>query len=122
MKKPRICAAIIDNDLEAVREIEPFVDLFEVRIDIIGDGWQRLAKQFEKPWIACNRRVDEGGRWEGDEARRVERLLRATELGADIIATACPFCLLNIEDAVKIAGLEDKLEVKDIMELVAEAI
>jgi len=85
MKKPRICAVIVDSDLEVVRGVEPFVDLFEVRIDLIGDGWQKLVKQFKKPWIGCNRRVDEGGRWEGDEARRVEKLLRATELGADII-------------------------------------
>jgi len=85
MKQPRICTVIVSNDLEAVREIEPFVDLFEVRIDLIGDGWQELVKQFKKPWIACNRRVDEGGRWEGDEARRVEKLLKAIELGADII-------------------------------------
>jgi 3-dehydroquinate dehydratase type I len=85
MKKPRICAVIVNNDLGAVKEIEPLVDLFEVRIDLIGDGWQELVRQFRKPWIGCNRRVDEGGRWEGDEARRVEKLLRATELGADII-------------------------------------
>jgi len=85
MKKPRICTVIVNNDLEAVREIEPFVDLFEVRIDLIGDGWQELVKQIKKPWIACNRRVDEGGRWEGDEARRIEKLLEAVELGADII-------------------------------------
>ncbi len=85
MKKPRICAVIVNNDLEAVKEVEPFVDLFEVRIDLIGDGWQKLVKQFKKPWIACNRRVDEGGRWAGDEARRVEKLLEATELRADII-------------------------------------
>ncbi len=85
MKKPRICAVIVNNDLEAVREVEPLVDLFEVRIDLIGDGWQKLVKQFKKPWIGCNRRVDEGGGWEGDEARRVEKLLKAIELGADII-------------------------------------
>jgi len=85
MKKPRICAVIVNNDLEAVREVEPFVDLFEVRIDLIGDGWQELVKQFKKPWIACNRRADEGGRGEGDEAGRVEKLLKAIGLGADII-------------------------------------
>jgi len=85
MKKPRICAVIVNNDLEAVREVEPLVGLFEVRIDLIGDGWQELVKQFKKPWIACNRRVDEGGRWQGDEVRRVEKLLKAIELGADII-------------------------------------
>ena len=85
MKKPRICAVIVNNDLEAVREIEPFVDLFEVRVDLIGDGWQELVKQFKKPWIGCNRRVDEGGRWAGDEASRIAKLLKAIELGADMI-------------------------------------
>lgn len=85
MKKPRICAVIVNNDCEAVREIEPFVDLFEVRIDLIGDGWQKLVKQFKKPWIGCNRRADEGGRWVGDEASRVEKLLEAADLGAHII-------------------------------------
>ncbi len=85
MKEPRICAALVNYDPEAVREIEPFVDLFEVRIDLIGDGWQELVKQFKKPWIACNRRVDEGGRWQGDETNRVEKLLEAVGLGADII-------------------------------------
>lgn len=76
MKKPRICAAMVNNDPEAVREIEPFVDLFEVRIDLIGDGWQELVKQFKKPWIACNRRVDEGGRWQGLPAYRWRQQIR----------------------------------------------
>jgi len=85
MKEPRICAVIVDDDLEAVKKVEPFVDLFEVRIDLIGDGWQELVKQLKKPWIGCNRRADEGGRWQGDETGRVEKLLEATELGADIV-------------------------------------
>jgi len=85
MKKPRICAVIVNNDPIAVREVEPFVDLFEVRIDLIGDGWQELVKQFKKPWIGCNRRANEGGRWAGDEANRIAKLLKALELGADII-------------------------------------
>ena len=85
MKRPRICAVIVNNDLETVNEVKPFVDLFEVRIDLIGEGWQELAKQLNKPWIACNRRADEGGRWEWDEERRIEELLKAIELGADII-------------------------------------
>ncbi len=85
MKRPRICAVIVNNDLETVREVKPFVDLFEVRIDLIGDGWQELAEQLEKPWIACNRSADEGGRWEEREERRIGELLKAVELGADII-------------------------------------
>ena len=85
MKKPRICAVVVNKDLEVVRGIEQFIELFEARIDLIGDGWQELVKQLKKPWIACNRSADEGGKWEGDEARRIEELLKATELGADIV-------------------------------------
>ncbi|GAH40914.1 unnamed protein product [marine sediment metagenome] len=85
MKRPRICAVIVNGDLEAVREVEPFVELLEVRIDIIGDGWQEIAKQLERPWIACNRSADEGGSWGKSESERVEELLTAIGLGADII-------------------------------------
>ncbi len=85
MNRPRICAVIVNNDLEAVKGVEQFVELLEARIDLIGDGWQEWVKQLKKPWIACNRIVDEGGRWEGNEARRIEKLLQAIELGADIV-------------------------------------
>ena len=61
MKKPKICAVIVDDDLTAVRGIEEFADFFEVRIDLIGDGWQRVANQLSRPWIACNRNRTEGG-------------------------------------------------------------
>ncbi|GAH45408.1 unnamed protein product [marine sediment metagenome] len=85
MRKLRICAVIANNDPKTVKKVEPLVDLFEVRIDLIGDGWQESAKQLKKPWIACNRSADEGGGWEGNEARRIEKLLQAIELGADIV-------------------------------------
>jgi Fe-S oxidoreductase len=38
-----------------------------------------------------------------------------------VLATSCPFCLLTLEDAVKISGLTDQIAVKDISELVVEA-
>ena len=85
MKKPRICAVIVDKRVEEVKEIEPLVDLFEVRIDLIGDGWQDIVKKLKKPWIACNRCAEEGGKWSGNEARRIEKLLEAIELGAGIV-------------------------------------
>ncbi|MDP2976171.1 MAG: hypothetical protein Q8N45_08165 [Anaerolineales bacterium] len=42
--------------------------------------------------------------------------------GADTLAVACPFCLNMLDDAVKTMGLEERIEVKDILELVAAAI
>jgi len=85
MKRPRICAVIVNNDLEAIEEVEPFIELFEVRIDLIGDGWQELVEHLRKPWIACNRSADEGGSWRQDETRRIVELVKAAELGANII-------------------------------------
>ncbi len=85
MKTPRICASITNTDLKAVRRVESRVDLFEVRIDLIGDDWQEVARQITKPWIACNRSAAEGGLWQENEARRIERLLQAIDLGAEMV-------------------------------------
>ena len=85
MKKPGICAVIVNKDLMAIKAAEPLVELFEVRIDLIGDGWMELVRHLNKPWIACNRSPDEGGNWCGGEEKRIEQLLKAVELGADII-------------------------------------
>ena len=47
------------------------------------------------------------------------RVEMAAEAGADVIITACPFCMINLEDAVKTSGLEGKIEVIDLVELVS---
>jgi Fe-S oxidoreductase len=49
------------------------------------------------------------------------RVQDAVGLGADILATACPLCVLTLEDAVKTSGYEEKIRVMDVMELLAEA-
>jgi 3-dehydroquinate dehydratase-1 len=85
MEKPRICAAIVNKNLEVIKRVEPFVELFEIRIDLIGNGWQELVKQLNKPWVACNRIADEGGKWDKSETERIEELLKAVELGASIV-------------------------------------
>ncbi|MFQ5999503.1 MAG: succinate dehydrogenase iron-sulfur subunit [Candidatus Bathyarchaeia archaeon] len=52
----------------------------------------------------------------------VNRAREALELGVEVIATACPFCVTTLEDAVKVLDAEDKIVVKDISELVREAV
>ncbi len=49
------------------------------------------------------------------------RIQDAVEMGVDILATACPFCLLTFEDAVKTTGNEERLRVMDITEILVEA-
>ncbi len=85
MEKPRICVVVVNKDLEAIKSVENLVDLFEVRIDLIGDGWQEVAKQLKKPWMATNRSTSQGGKWEGDENTRVAELLKSLELGPDLV-------------------------------------
>jgi Fe-S oxidoreductase len=56
-----------------------------------------------------------------EERLAAERVEEALDTGADVLAVACPFCLLTLEDAVKVGGYEDRLQVLDIMELVSKA-
>jgi Fe-S oxidoreductase len=50
------------------------------------------------------------------------RVQDALDMGAEILATACPFCLLTLEDAVKTTGNEEKLRVMDISEILLEVL
>jgi Fe-S oxidoreductase len=55
---------------------------------------------------------------------RVEglRLAEAEKTGAKTVATACPFCKIMLESASATAGKQDLVQIRDIAELVNEAI
>jgi Fe-S oxidoreductase len=57
-----------------------------------------------------------------DQRMGVMRVQMAAEAGANVIVTACPFCMTNIEDAIKVAGLEGKMTAIDLAELVDQQI
>jgi Fe-S oxidoreductase len=57
-----------------------------------------------------------------DQRMGQARVKMAEEAGATVIVTGCPFCLVNLEDGVKTSGLEGKMEVIDLTELVARQI
>ncbi|MBU2514052.1 (Fe-S)-binding protein [bacterium] len=59
--------------------------------------------------------------YEPEEETRmgVLRVEMAKKAGANVIVTACPFCLVNMEDAIKVAGLEGEMEAIDFSELIA---
>ncbi len=50
------------------------------------------------------------------------RIEQAKETGAEILAAACPYCILNFEDGLRSGENEDALIVKDIAEILDEAI
>jgi Fe-S oxidoreductase len=67
-----------------------------------------------------------GGRmWmEEREGKRVnnERTDEALALSPDVIGTGCPFCMTMLTDGVKDRGAAEQVAVKDIAELVLEAV
>ena len=60
--------------------------------------------------------------YEPEEETRmgVLRVNMAAEAGATVIVTACPFCLVNIQDAIKVAGKEGEIEALDFTELIEQ--
>ena len=60
---------------------------------------------------------------EETEGKRVniERTEEALATGADCIASACPFCMTMMTDGVKEKEKNEEVEVKDIAELVYQA-
>ena len=50
------------------------------------------------------------------------RVQEALDTGAEILATACPFCLLTLDEAVKHLNAQDRLRVMDVAEIAAQAL
>lgn len=68
-----------------------------------------------------------GGRmWQGSELTGEERMgerraREAADTGAEILITACPLCLIMMEDGIKTSRLDKKLKVMDLNEFVLSA-
>jgi Fe-S oxidoreductase len=70
-----------------------------------------------------------GGMWLDTyyKAKNMERLSErrikeAIESGADVLAVSCPYEISRFEDAIKVMGYENKMIVRDIVELLAESL
>jgi len=83
--RPKICAVITSSDMKRIREVEGLVDLFELRLDLLGDNWPEVARTIEIPWMATNRLKDQGGGWLKSEEERKEELIKASNLGASLV-------------------------------------
>ncbi|PID77802.1 MAG: electron transfer flavoprotein [Deltaproteobacteria bacterium] len=59
---------------------------------------------------------------EEEERMGVLRVKMAAKAGANVIVTACPFCMVNMEDAIKVANMEGKMEAIDFVELMEKHI
>ena len=51
-----------------------------------------------------------------------ERVRQAEETGANTLATGCPFCMTMLSDGIAASGNSEKLETRDVAELMLESI
>jgi len=50
------------------------------------------------------------------------RLDQAIGVGAEVLVTACPYCITNFEDSRLVMGYDDLIQVKDITEILQEVL
>jgi Fe-S oxidoreductase len=69
-----------------------------------------------------------GGMWldtyyksKGYERLSERRAKEAVATGADVLAVSCPYEVSRFEDALKVLGQDKKMIVRDVVELLAEA-
>ncbi|MEK6570372.1 MAG: (Fe-S)-binding protein, partial [Bacteroidota bacterium] len=70
-----------------------------------------------------------GGMWldtyyksKGMERLSERRIKEAIATGADVLAVSCPYEISRFEDALKVAGSDNKMIVRDVVELLAESL
>ena len=100
---------IFDPPRQLLKEI-PGIELLEM-------------KMARKDSLCCG---GGGGRMyaEVEEEKRLAdvRIGQALEVGAKVISTACPWCHTMLQNAVRDLKMEGKIEVRDVAELLAEAL
>jgi Fe-S oxidoreductase len=52
----------------------------------------------------------------------LERTDEALGTGADIVSTACPYCLIMLDDAVKERGRDEDVKVLDVAQLLERSL
>ena len=55
----------------------------------------------------------------GNKEVFIECIEDALEVGADIVATACPFCMVMMTDGIKYKNQKEKMQNLDIAEMVS---
>lgn len=100
---------IYDEPREILTKI-PGLELVEMpdsRVDSLccGGGGGRIWMETQKGQRFSDLRIDQ-----------------ALEAGAEVLVTACPYCITMFEDSRITLDVSERLEVKDITEIIAEAI
>ncbi len=86
----KLCIPVVETTmgkaLIAIKEANRWADLIELRIDYLkGVDLALLLENRQKPFIVTNRRKEEGGKYKGEERKRLSVLQDAIDFGADYI-------------------------------------
>jgi Fe-S oxidoreductase len=63
-----------------------------------------------------------GGAWGDDQRMGLSRVTEALGTGAEVIATACPYCIRMLNGAVRELGVQNQIRVRDVGELVLQSV
>jgi len=100
---------IFDQPREVLKKVPGLVltEMTETRIDSLccGGGGGRVWMETQKGERFGDLRIDQ-----------------AMETGAELLVTSCPYCITMFEDSRITMGVDEKLEIKDITEIVQEAL
>lgn len=86
----KLCIPIVETTVEnafiAIKKANRLADLIELRVDYLRNAELALLLQNrKKPFIVTNRKKEEGGKYRGEERKRLSVLQEAIDLGADYI-------------------------------------
>ena len=101
------------------------------RYNQVFDQPRQLLSETNLNWVEMDRSNENsfccggggGQMWmETDANTRINhrRLSDAVDTGAQVVATACPYCLLMFDDAIRSKGMGDQIEVMDLAEVIVD--
>ena len=79
------------------------------------DLWQR-EQPLGRPFVLGHR-----GASRAAPQNTLAAFRKAADVGADILATCCPYCILMLDDSLLTKNKDEVMQVMDISELVHEA-
>ena len=100
---------IFDEPREVLKKVPglSLIEMSETRIDSLccGGGGGRVWMETQKGERFGDLRIDQ-----------------AIEVGAELLVTSCPYCITMFEDSRITMGADEKIEIRDITEIIQEAL
>ena len=100
-----------------------YTSLQNIIQNLMDDSGSYVEMESKSNSMCCG--AGGGNMWheinDGDRIN-VKRFEQVMDTGANTVATACSFCAIMMEDAMKVKGQEENIKVLDVAEIVAKGI